>query len=67
MSGVTVEELMEFELENKIALPCNVILTTPTYGGIVSLGCHVSYNQDNIDPLYIIRKLPSATKLIFLS
>ena len=44
MSGVTVEELMEFELENDINLFCNVILTTPTYGGIVSLGCHVSVN-----------------------
>ena len=42
MSGVTVGELMDFELKNGVNLPCNVILTTSTYGGIVVLGCHVS-------------------------
>ena len=41
MCGVTVEELMDFELKHGVNLPCNVILTTPTYGGIIAAGCHV--------------------------
>ena len=44
MSGVTIEELMDFELKNKINLPCNVVSIAPTYGGIVAMGCHVSIN-----------------------
>ena len=41
-AGITVRELKEFELENKVSLRANVVLTEPTYGGVVSLGCHVS-------------------------
>ena len=42
MCGVTVGELREFEVKNKVHLPCNVILLEPMYGGVVGAGCHVS-------------------------
>ena len=41
-AGVTVDELKEFELENNVNLPTNVIRSDVTYGGVVSPGCHVS-------------------------
>ena len=41
MSGTSVLDLMQFELKNKVHLPCNVILTEPMYGGVIGAGCHV--------------------------
>ncbi len=43
--GVTTGELMEFFLNNEICFESDVILPTVTYGGVLSGGCHVSYNR----------------------
>ncbi len=41
-SGVNVQELMDFFLEENICFPSNVILRDVTVAGIISTGCHVS-------------------------
>ena len=41
--SVTVQELMQFELQNDVNLPANVILTATTLSGLIAPGCHVSY------------------------
>ena len=43
--SVTVQELMQFELQNDVNLPANVILTATTLSGLIAPGCHVSYKS----------------------
>ncbi len=43
--GVTTGELMEFFLNNEICFESDTIISTVTYGGVLSGGCHVSYNS----------------------
>ena len=42
MTGVTLDELIEFQNRNKVNLPCNAIIRAITVGGIVSCATHVS-------------------------
>ena len=43
--GVTTGELMAFFLNNGVCFESDVILSTVTYGGVLSGGCHVSFNK----------------------
>jgi hypothetical protein len=40
MTGVATGDFMKFQLENKINLPCNVILDVLQIVSVVASGCH---------------------------
>ena len=42
MTNVTTQEMVDFEIAHNVAMPCNVILTSVTVGGLVAPICHVS-------------------------
>ena len=51
--GVTTGELMKKCLANNICLESDVILTSVTYGGILTTGCHVCSYTALINIIYI--------------
>ena len=42
-ASVTTRQFLEFQLENNVCIPSNVMLREVTMAGVVSGGCHVSY------------------------
>ena len=45
--GVTTGELMRFFLDHNICFESDVLLSTVTYGGVLSGGCHVKFVKCN--------------------